>query len=48
MQFNKNEIISFYDELSRVLTDFETMEIGGEELYCFLVDIQNKLAHKLN
>ena len=49
MQFDKNEIISFYDELSRILTDYETDEnTNGEDLYDFLVDLHTKLAHKLN
>lgn len=48
MKFNKNDIISFYDELSRVLTDWEQAEISDFELYDFMVDLHNQLAEILN
>jgi hypothetical protein len=48
MEFTKSEIASYYDELSRVLTDWETGEISDFELYSFMVDTQNAIAEKLN
>lgn len=48
MNFSKNEIITFYDELSRVLTDWECGDITDFELYSFMVDIQNAIAETLN
>lgn len=48
MKFDKNEIISYYDELSRVLTDWENGEISDYELYSFMVDTHNTLAEILN
>jgi len=36
-----NERKKIYDELSRILTDYESNEVGEEELYNILVDIQN-------
>lgn len=48
MNFSKNEIIAFYDELSRVLTDWECGEISDFELYDFMVDLHKSIAEKLN
>lgn len=31
-----------YDRLCRTLTDYETGDVGAEELYLLLVDIQNE------
>jgi hypothetical protein len=48
MEFSKNEIIAYYDELSRVLTDWENGEISDYELYSFMVDTHNAISEKLN
>lgn len=48
MEFSTSDIVKFYDDLSRVLTDWECGEISDFELYSFMVDIQNAIAEKLN
>ena len=48
MEFIKCTVVSFYDELSRILTDYETGNVSELELYHFLVEIQKELAEILN
>lgn len=48
MEFIKCTVVSFYDELSRILTDYETGEISEFELYNFMVDVHNELSEILN
>ena len=48
MEFAKTDIISFYDNLSAVLTEWETGEISDFELYDFMVDLHTRIAALLN
>lgn len=48
MKFETNKVIAFYDELSKILTDYESSEISEFELYLFLTDLHNDMANFIN
>lgn len=48
MEFDKDDIVLYYDELSRVLTEYEGGEISALELYDFMVYTHRKLSDVLN
>lgn len=48
LEISKIELVKFYDELSRVLTDWECSEIGDFELYDFIVKLHKSIAEILN
>ena len=48
MEFAKTDIINFYDDLSAVLTEWESGEISDFELYDFMVDLHAGIAALLN
>jgi hypothetical protein len=48
LEISKSKLIEFYDELSRVLTEWECSEISDFELYAFMVELHKNIAEILN